>query len=632
MNSKWVIDNHHIAIEEGNEILHPDANEIYEFIAGEGTDMQYTSPVDELSFLKFSKIGSPLRCDIIPAGNGGIAIKLYAIRKKQECPVDMIEGHIIDHCVYDNEWFYLTGDIESIQDILCNAGISTAGEISIGQYIDLMKQEYFQEYKEINNRVDHNEFAKLMKPQGVVPKEIKAKLYEYQKNGYLWMNQMLEASGGCILGDEMGLGKTLQIITVFQSLKNRKETPLLVVAPVSLLENWRRECERFAPDLDVYIHHGSKRTGRYQELIVHDITVISYNTAISDLSMLKMIDWKCIVLDEAQNIKNPYSERAKSVKAISRERSIAVTGTPFENHVTDIWSLVDFAVPGLLGSLSSFNQNITDDVLGAEKIEPILSPVMIRRLVTDVATDLPEKVIIPQPIQMSENERMEYERYRQEALNEAEGGRAVSLALLQKLRMYCTHYQLCDDCDFVDPLLNSIKYERFCEIAEEVINREEKLIVFTSYKKMFDIFLKDVPKRFGVKIDFINGETPVDERQKIVDDFNNHPHPAMLILNPRAAGTGLNITGANHVIHYNLEWNPSLEDQSSARAYRRGQEKTVFIYRLYYIDTVEQIVNERIERKREIAATAVVGTDGTENDNNDILRALRIAPGIQKKG
>ena len=148
---------------------------------------------------------------------------------------------------------------------------------------------------------------------------------------------------------------------------------------------------------------------------------------------------------------------------------------------------------------------------------------------------------------------------------------------------------------------------------------------------MFDIFKTDIPERFGIEIDSINGETPVDDRQRIVDWFNNYDGSVMLALNPRAAGTGLNITGANHVVHFNLEWNPSLEDQSSARAYRRGQTKTVFIYRLYYVDTVEQIVNERIERKREIASTAVVGTDGV-SDRTDILRALELAPDFSVKG
>jgi len=630
MIGKWIVYEHHIAIEDEKEILHPDAEEVYAFLSGDNPDEGIPNPAEAIRELRFSKVGSPVKCDIVSMPEGVIRVELYAIRKNKKWPVDMMNGHIIDHCVGDNEWFYLTGDIAALQDILSKAGIDHTGEITVGQYIDLIKQDFFSTYKDVNNLVDSHVFADLMKPEGDIPKGIKATLYNYQKTGFLWMSQMIDASHGCILGDEMGLGKTLQVITVFQELKNRKELPLLVVAPVSLLENWKRECDKFAPDLKVHIHHGSKRTGRYQELTEYDVVVISYNTAVSDLSLLKMVGWKCVVLDEAQNIKNPYSERAKSVKAISRSRSIAVTGTPFENHITDIWSLVDFVVPGLLGSLSLFSQNVSDDVLGAEKIEPVLTPIMIRRLVADVANDLPDKVIIPQPIEMSDIEKDGYERIRIEAVEEANGGRALSLPLLQKLRMYCTHYGICDEDKCQDPAAISIKYQRFCEIVEEVISRKEKVIVFTSYKKMFDIFLDDVPKRFGIKIDSINGETPVDERQGIVDSFNEYSEPAMLVLNPRAAGTGLNITGANHVIHYNLEWNPSLEDQSSARAYRRGQEKTVFIYRLFYINTVEQIVNERIERKREIASTAVIGTDGID-DKNDILRALEMAPELKRK-
>lgn len=632
MRRKWIIDKHHIAIDAGDGIYHPSAEEIYSFFGDDDENAENSSPLSEMEDLHFSRVGSPIKCELFSGGNDSIVLSLYALRKNHKWPVDMIDGHIVDHCVSDREWFYINGDISTLQGLFANASIKECGEISIGQYIDLMKQEYFSEHKEIENNVRAESISIAKYSEGEPPKEINASLYEYQRVGYLWMKYMLEASRGCILGDEMGLGKTLQVITLFQDLKLNKNTPLLVVAPVSLLENWKRECEKFAPCLNVYIHHGSKRTGRYQELLKHDVVVISYNTAVSDLSMLKMIDWNCVVLDEAQNIKNPYSERAKSVKAIQRKRSIAVTGTPFENHITDIWSLVDFAVPGLLGTLGTFQQNVSDDVLGAEKIEPILSPIMIRRMVADVANDLPEKIIITQPIEMSEEERYKYEQFRQEARLSAENGKAVSLAIIQKLRMFCTHSSLCEDKLSGDPIHNSIKYQRLCEIVEEIVSRNEKVIVFTSYKKMFDVFLKDVPNRFGIKTGHINGETPVGERQQIVDDFNNYTGSSMLVLNPRAAGTGLNITGANHVIHYNLEWNPSLEDQSSARAYRRGQNKTVFIYRLYYVDTVEQVVNERIERKREISTTAVVGNDGAGNDRNDILRALELAPEIQRKG
>ena len=627
---KWIVYEHHIAIDAGDEILHPMAKDVYSFVDGENTEISAANPVIELESLHFSKIGSPLHCEL-RISNNTIILDIYTKRKGIVVPIDMICGQILDHCVSDHEWFYINSDVETVQQLLYSAGITKKGDISIGQYIKLMKSEYFSKHKEIVNKVTPTDFSKLMVHEGNIPKGINASLYPYQKTGYFWLKNMLETSTGCILSDEMGLGKTLQLITLIQDMKNRNELPVLVVAPVSLLENWKRECYKFAPSLDVLIHHGARRTGRASELLTHDVVVISYNTACSDLSMLKMINWRCVILDEAQNIKNPYSERAKCVKAVTRLSAIAVTGTPFENHITDIWSLVDFVIPGLLGSLPSFKENVSDDILGAEKVEPILSPIMIRRLVKDVANDLPEKIVIPQPICMSDEERIQYEQYRIEAMDSVENGSSVSLSLLQKLRMFCTHRFLCDNDNRCDPAIVSIKYQRFCEIVDEIVARNEKVIVFTSYKKMFEILKQDIPQRFGIEIDTINGETPVDERQKIVDWFNNYDGSAILALNPRAAGTGLNITGANHVIHYNLEWNPALEDQASARAYRRGQKKTVFIYRLFYTDTVEQIVNERIERKREIASSAIIGTDGAD-DNNDILRALELAPELYKKG
>ena len=629
MQNRWIIYDHHIAIDAGDEILHPNADEIFTFVAGDNIETGVENPIMALNSLHFSKIGSPLKCEVLSDKEGRLFLELYTVRKKYKYSVDMIQGQIIDQCVGDREWFYLNGDINTLENLFANAGIKECGPINIGQYLQLIKQECFAEYKEIINKVDPVVFSRLMAPQGSIPIGITANLYEYQKTGYLWMRNMISVGSGCILGDEMGLGKTLQIITLFQDMKLKHHVPVLVVAPVSLLENWKRESAKFAPELDVFVHHGSKRTGVAATLSSHDVVVISYNTAVSDLSMLKMINWNCVVLDEAQNIKNPCSERTRSVKSITRKAGIAVTGTPFENHITDIWSLVDFSIPGLLGKLSTFKQNVSDDVQGAEKIEPLLSPVMVRRLVRDVANDLPEKVIISQPVCMSEEEQREYERYRAEARGSVENGSAVTLALLQKLRMFCTHCFLCEDNNGRDPWKVSIKYQRLCELIEEIVSRDEKVIIFTSYKKMFEILRRDIPSRFGLEIDTISGETPVEERQKIVDWFNNYEGSAVLVLNPRAAGTGLNITGANHVIHYNLEWNPALEDQSSARAYRRGQKKTVFVYRLFYSGTVEEVVNNRIERKREMAVTAVVGTDGAD-DKNDIIRALELAPEIQR--
>ena len=633
MTNLWTVFQHHLAIDSGNEILHPSAEEIYKLINGETVEgIKIDNPINSFSSLRFSRIGSPVKCVVKSLGNGEIVLNLFTIRKKQLIPVDYIEGTVIDHGISNDEWFYLTGDCQSISELLVNAGISSTGQISLRQYLMLRQSESNSDYSYIDFEINEDDLKTSSGEDISLPVGLKATLYNYQKTGYEWLRFMVKETGGCLLGDEMGLGKTLQVITVVLSLLRDKQSPILVVAPVSLLENWRLECKRFAPTIRTCIHHGSQRTGLYRELLLYDVVIISYNTAVSDLSMLKMVNWSLVVLDEAQNIKNPYSERAKAVKRIPRNSSIAISGTPFENHILDVWSLVDFVLPGLLGGVTEFQRNYPDDNTGAAKIEPILTPLMLRRLVKDVASDLPEKVIIPQPIKMPDNESNAYETIRMDIMNGDPTGQKVSLGALQKLRMYCTFPSLCDSSvNYSDPTQISLKYQRCCEILEEIVSRHEKALIFTSFKKMFDVFNDDIPSRFGIKIWNINGDTPVEERQEIVDIFNRYSGSAILALNPRAAGTGLNITGANHVIHYNPEWNPAIEDQASARAYRRGQDKTVFIYRLYYSDTVEQLVEERIERKRELATTAIIGNTGGDQDKQDIIAAINMSPGSKRK-
>ncbi len=626
MKGEWRIIDNHIALSVVEEVLHPSAEELYlallndtdSFIKG----IECVALRDAFPEYRFSKIGSDIRCELRNEDEK-IFVNLFCERKGKKVSVDVIQGQIVDQCVLDNEWFYVTGSSKEIEDLFSHAGIMNCGVITVSQYVELLRNKELLVTGTLINSVETSVLDKPILSDGKIPRGINATLYNYQKTGYWWMKYMLSENQGCILGDEMGLGKTLQVITLIQEYKNAGNIPILVVAPVSLLQNWKRECNRFAPELRVAIHHGARRTGRYKDLLSYDVVVISYNTAVSDTALLSMVSWKLVVLDEAQNIKNPDSERTKYVKKIPRKACIAVSGTPFENHVSDIWSLVDFVKPGLLGTRSEYDSYITDDVDGADKVEPLLSPLMIRRLVADVATDLPEKIVIPQEICMSDSEAARYEEYRQLAIGD---GEKVGLGALQKMRMYCTHPQVCDEELDSDPFACSIKYQRMCEIIEEVVDRGEKVLLFTSYQKMFDILQRDIPQRFNIPVDTINGSTVVEDRQPIVDKFNNYDGSCLLVLNPRAAGTGLNITSANHVIHYNLEWNPALEDQASARAYRRGQKKTVFIYRLFYAGTVEQIVNQRIERKREIAETAIVGTDGTTENKEDIIMALDISP------
>lgn len=556
-----------------------------------------------------------------------ILLDLKVRRGRNIYVLQMIDGKVPDNIVVDDVWYNLYANYQEVQTVLDKASIFAPGAVTLGQYIKVKQAApAFLNVEIEDDAVEALSEHPAKNLEYSAPATLKANLYRYQQQGYQWMRFIVDSQCGCILGDEMGLGKTLQVIALITEQKQAGRGPALVVAPVSLLENWRREFEKFTVGISVFVHHGSNRTGLYTDLLGYDVVVISYNTASSDQSLLKMIDWNLLVVDEAQNIKNPGAQRTKSIKRIPCHTAIAVTGTPFENHMTDLWSLMDFIAPGCFGKLSEFEAEFTDDVDGAAKLEPYLTPLMIRRRVAEVAQDLPERIDVPQILQLSENEVIAYEQQREEIL-ESFNGKNATLPMLQKLRMYCTHPSLIDENEYEDPTVCSGKYERLCELLEEINSLNEKTILFTSYNKMFDILQRDIHRRFGIPVMAINGSTPTGERQPIIDRFSAVRGPALLVLNPRAAGAGLNITAASRVIHYNLEWNPSLEDQASARAYRRGQDKTVFVYRLFYKDTVEEIINERIEKKRSMFDAAVIGTDGSTENSEDIIRALMISPG-----
>ncbi len=634
MKANWIISGNHLALRAGKNTFHPSAKDIYTLISSEKEKNEFgiecMSPKDEMPGIRFSKIASTITIELKSDDTGCIILALLTNRRSEQAVVDIVDGTIIDQGIVGNTWFYLTGNVLLAQDILSEAGIKSSGLITTSQYLKLVEKEIMGASSLIHNCVNLDRLKPPVDENENPPITLKANLFPYQHIGYLWIKFMLEETKGCILGDEMGLGKTMQVITEMLHLKALGHTPMLVVAPISLLANWQRECAKFAPSLKTMVHYGTTRASNYRDFENYDVVITSYTAVVRDIHMINMIEWELVTLDEAQSIKNPTSTRTLTCKQIHRKRSLAVSGTPFENHVTDIWSLVDFIQPGLLGSLKNYSEIITDDIAGGERIEPVLSPLMIRRLVSDVAKDLPEKVVSTQPLSMSEEESIQYTEFVNELKTNC-NAENLNLGMLQHLRIYCTHPYAALNMKHNNPYEVSVKYQRFCEIVEEVVSRGEKVIVFTSYKKMFDIFTHDVPTRFGIQVKTINGETPVNDRQQIVDWFNGLSAPAMLVLNPKAAGTGLNITGANHVIHYNLEWNPSLEDQSSARAHRRGQKKTVFVYRLYYENTIEEIVNERIERKRDIASTAIIGTDGISADRADMIKALELVPSIRNK-
>lgn len=582
--------------------------------------------INELSNIgiRISKIALNVSLSLEQHDNG-IAINFYAVKTGKKYLLSTVNNNLIDYLIVNSTCYFLS-NFDTYRDLFNNLEINFSAIISYTKYIKLSN-----ELKKSNLAFEDN----VLKNIQIVKNDdssfhvygLKANLFDYQKSGCNWLVFMYKNHCGCILGDEMGLGKTLQVIGLIGYMKEQtSKISTLVVAPISLLENWKREINKFYPTLKVLVHHGSKRTGYYKDFFDYDVVVTSYSNCQNDLAILNMINWDLVALDEAQNIKNPYSNRAKLVKMINRKMSIAITGTPFENHLTDIWSLTDFVIPQYLGKLSNFKNIYEDSNESAIAIENYLSPIMLRRRVTDVAKDLPERVDISQALSMTENEAQYYDSQRKKYVSEEL--KSTKIDKIQGLRMFCTHpavYKKSDVSTEDDPIKYSTKYERTCEILDEIFQKGEKAIVFTSFNEMNRIFNCDIPRRFNVDTFSITGETNINDRQVIVDTFSNLKGSALLVLNPKAAGTGLNITKANHVIHYNLEWNPAVENQASARAYRRGQKKTVFVYRLFYINTIEEVINDRINKKREISDLAVKGNQG-DTDQNDLIRALKLSP------
>lgn len=556
-------------------------------------------------------------------GHPEISCKFIAKNGKSEVELIKRQEGWLGYVIADKTWMPLPlGSEMEAESWLRSLGVDTFSPISLSQYMTLVR--FKQPLFKIEDRTEHELSALALSSvlRGSIPDGFLGKLYDYQADGYHWLSFMIQNKLGAIIADEMGLGKTIQVICLLCELKNDGKVPHLVLAPATLLENWRREILRFAPDLKVLVHSGSRRAGYAAMLNEYDVVVSSLDTAVSDVALLRGINWSLIVIDEAQNIKNPAAKRSIKLKTIPRHGAIAVTGTPVENYLKDLWSIVDFILPSFLGSLSEFESRHPDTASGASLLEPAVAPIILRRRVKDVAKDLPDRIDIPLPVELSDEEASAYESLRLSAQADRSG-----LAALTSLRMFCTHPWLVDQFkQLTDPAGCSAKLCRLFEIVEEVSANKCKALIFTSYSESLDLICREISNRFSIYTDSIDGRVPVSERQKRVDAFTSLKGPGVLVLNPKAAGVGLNITAANYVIHFNLEWNPAVEDQASARVYRRGQTSTVMVYRLFYADTVEEIMNERMEHKRELAEIAVSGTDGKSQAMNDLLRALNISP------
>lgn len=459
-----------------------------------------------------------------------------------------------------------------------------------------------------------------------------AKLFPYQSRGVQWMWETIRHTGGLILADEMGLGKTLQIIALLQMDQPKTDAPALIVCPTSLIANWVREFQRFAVDMTLMVHRGPDRAGVYRELQRTNVVITTYDTLVNDISIFSSFEWSWIICDEAQAIKNPDSNRRNALASIPRRRTIPMTGTPVENSLLDLWSLADFAIPGLLGSRRDFESAYPDSIGSAQAVGFFTDPVILRRRVIDVAGDLPERINIDLPLELDDLLADHYLMVRAATL--AKYPVAGALVATLQLQLVCAHPWLrCEEYDIdgeqsdiirasIHPLLNP-KMERVVSLLDEAFSNGRKVIVFALFNKI-GALLREAFAGFPLAYwGAINGTTPQGDRQVIIDDFSNHHGPACLVLNPKAAGAGLNITAATVVIHFTPVWNPALEAQASARAHRRGQTQPVTIYRLFYKDTVEEVMIDRSLWKSELANESI---PVSSRDTEDLKRALNITP------
>lgn len=602
--------------------LHLPAADVWLAAFGGGRNARSTgSPIDELPEFEFSRFPAELAIEVSGEAPSNIRVALVGVGSGNRAPLVAPDT---DQVFIGNTWHPIQiDDYTEALSAIGAKGIAIGETITVGQLIWLrtcapqLGLVLFDSLKLSNPNDIHAPVNMNAGAWG-----LHADLYPYQKDGVHFLQLIANQGLGCILGDEMGLGKTIQVITLVLAEKTAGRGPSLVVTPATLLENWRRELALFSPTLNVKVHAGPGRGGIASRLTGFDVIVTSYDTAVRDEPLLSSIPWNLLALDEAQNIKNPDAQRTLAVKGIPRRVSIAITGTPVENRLVDLWSLSDFALPGLLGDRQAFERLFEDTDSDAADLAPIVAPILLRRRVRDVAKDLPEKIDIDQPITMSRRMAEHYEQTRQAAISEY--GKSASLVALQRLRMFCAHPGLVGVAQ-TDPAEEMPKYQRLLELLEEFFSRDEKCLIFTSYTGMTDIFLKDLPKRFsGQFFSFIDGRVPVPDRQTVVDDFSAAPGGA-LFLNPKAAGVGLNITAANHVIHYNPEWNPALQDQASARAYRRKQQRPVTVHQMFFVDSVEEVVVGRLGLKRGLSENAATGHGG-DATASEVIRALSISP------
>jgi superfamily II DNA or RNA helicase len=474
--------------------------------------------------------------------------------------------------------------------------------------------------EDVRSRIADPEARAAREPQGA-PEALAATLRDYQLRGLNWLHRMTSLGLGGCLADDMGLGKTVTLIALHLRRQERKATagPTLVVCPASLLGNWEREIQRFAPTSPVRRFHGTGRdlTGIQDE--TGGFVLTTYGTMRRDAERLAEQPWGLLVADEAQHVKNPHAHTAKALRTIPSRARVALTGTPVENNLSELWALLDWTTPGLLGTLTSFRDRYAKAVEGdrdeqaAGRLAVLVRPFLLRRRKSDpgIAPELPPKTETDQPVSLTKEQVSLYEALVRELMAEIEerqgiARRGLVMKLLTGLKQVCNHpAQFLKEPENAKLPGRSGKLELLDELLDTVLAEEGSVLVFTQYVSMGRLIERHLADR-GVETLFLHGGTTVKRREEMVDAFQAGGTKVFL-LSLKAAGTGLNLTRAGHVIHYDRWWNPAVEDQATDRAYRIGQTQPVQVHKLIAEGTVEDRVAEMLRQKRELA-DSVLGT------------------------
>lgn len=447
------------------------------------------------------------------------------------------------------------------------------------------------------------------------PKLLNGELRPYQQTGLKWLWTNISKGFGVCMADDMGLGKTIQVISLVLKLKeeNKLDKPVLVVCPTTLIGNWMKELQMFSPSIDAVIYHGAERSLDLK----HDIILTTYAIMRIDVEKLKKNDWGMIIIDEAQNIKNPDTAQTLAVKMLKSNIKIAMTGTPVENRLTELWSIFDFINQGYLGSLREFQKGYAIPIerfkenSRAAKLKMSVSPFVLRRLKTDkhVITDLPEKMVLNDYCYLSKTQALLYEKTLNEMMDKISGFTGINrrgniFKLITALKQICNHpYQFLKGGEMSKDL--SGKMEKCISTLHNILDNGEKTLIFTQYKEMGDILCKITAEECNTLPLFFHGSLSVPQREEIINKFQNDDDSKIMVLSLKAGGTGLNLTSATNVIHYDLWWNPAVEDQATDRTYRIGQDKNVMVHRMITLGTFEEKIDEMLKSKKELADLAV---------------------------